>query len=85
MLWTALCHLVSWTSKIGCSTTCTIISRKNQSTHSLLQQLGSVVKAEPSQLDECNRRRGRLAALSLGGHLKSGHTRSLQNRPYELA
>jgi hypothetical protein len=30
--------------------------KENHSTHSLLQQLDSVLKAEPAQLDECNRR-----------------------------
>jgi hypothetical protein len=32
--------------------------KDNHSTHSLLQQLDSVLKTESSQLDECNRRRG---------------------------
>jgi hypothetical protein len=39
--------------------------KERHSTHSLLQQLDSVVKAEPSQLDECNRLKGLLGAASI--------------------
>jgi hypothetical protein len=36
--------------------------KDNHSTPSLLQRLDSVLKAEPSQLDECNRHKGLLGA-----------------------
>jgi len=39
--------------------------KENHSTHSLLQQLDLVLKAEPSQLDECNRRNGLLGAAPI--------------------
>lgn len=39
--------------------------KERHSTHSLLQQLDSVLKAEPSQLDECNRLKGLLGAASV--------------------
>lgn len=39
--------------------------KENHSTHSLLQQLDSVLKAEPSQLDECNRLKGVFGAASI--------------------
>lgn len=39
--------------------------KENHSTHSLLQQLDSVLKAEPSQLDEYNRHKRVLGASSV--------------------
>lgn len=39
--------------------------KDNHSTHSLLQQLDSVLKAEPSQLDECNRLKGIFRASNI--------------------
>lgn len=39
--------------------------KEKHSTHSLLERLGSILRAEPSQLDECNRRNGIFGATQI--------------------